>query len=59
MVINKHKYSEKSYRASCGTGDREGVPISDFDKQFSDRWIQGTVSDCQMIETLINAYKQM
>lgn len=36
-----------------------GVPISDFAKELSDKWVQGNVSDSQMIETLVNAHKQM
>lgn len=36
-----------------------GVPISDFAKELSDKWVQGNVSDSQMIETLVNAHKRM
>lgn len=36
-----------------------GVPISDFAKELSDKWVQGNVSDSQMIEILINAHKRI
>jgi hypothetical protein len=36
-----------------------GIPISDFAKELSDKWVQGNVSDSQMIETLVNAHKRI
>ncbi|MBO5019233.1 MAG: hypothetical protein J6D52_01075 [Clostridia bacterium] len=36
-----------------------GVPISDFAKELSDKWVQGNISDSQMIETLVNAHKRI
>ena len=35
------------------------ISLSDFAKELSDKWVQGNVSDIQMIETLINAHKRM
>ena len=37
----------------------EGVPISDFAKELSDKWAQGTISDSQMIEMLVNAHRKV
>lgn len=37
----------------------EGVPVSDFAKELSDKWAQGTISDSQMIEMLVNAHRKV
>ena len=37
----------------------EGVPVSDFAKDLSDKWAQGTISDSQMIEMLVNAHRKV
>lgn len=37
----------------------EGVPISDFAKELSDKWVLGTISDSQMIEMLVNAHRKV
>ena len=36
----------------------EGVPVSDFAKDLSDKWVQGDISDSQMIEMLISSHKK-
>mgnify|MGYP003457308231 CR=1 FL=1 len=36
-----------------------GVPVSKFAKELSENWVQGNVSDSQMIETLVNAHKRI
>lgn len=37
----------------------EGVPLSDFAKDLSDKWVQGNISDSQMIEMLVNAHRKV
>lgn len=37
----------------------EGVPVSDFAKDLSDKWAKGTITDSQMIEMLINAHRKV
>lgn len=37
----------------------EGLPVSDFAKDLSEKWAQGTISDSQMIEMLINTHRKI
>ena len=37
----------------------EGGPVSEFAKDLSDKWAQGTISDSQMIEMLVNAHRKV
>ena len=36
-----------------------GVPISDFAKELSDKWVQGNISDSEMKEMLVKAHKRI
>ena len=37
----------------------EGVPVSNFAKDLSNKWAQGVISDSQMIEMLVNAHRKV
>ena len=37
----------------------EGVPVSAYAKELSEKWAQGIISDSQMIELLVNAHKKV
>lgn len=37
----------------------EGVSLSDFAKDLSDKWVQGNISDSQTIEMLVNAHRKV
>ncbi len=37
----------------------EGVPVSNFAKELSEKWAEGTISDPQMIEMLVNAHRKV
>lgn len=37
----------------------EGVPVTAFAKELSEKWAQGTISDSQMIDMLINAHRKV
>ena len=51
IEIQKRQRAVKIADAISGI---EGVPVSDFAKDLSDKWAQGTISDSQMIKTLVN-----
>lgn len=36
-----------------------GVPISDFAKELSDKWVYDTIPDSEMIEKLVKAHKRI
>ncbi len=56
IEIQKRKRAVKIADAINGI---EGVPVSDFAKDLSDKWAQGTISDSQMIEMLVNAHRKV
>lgn len=37
----------------------EGVVVSNFAKELSDKWVQGNITDSQMIEMLVNAHRKV
>lgn len=37
----------------------EGMPVSAYAKELSEKWAQGIISDSQMIELLVNAHKKV
>ena len=56
IEIQKRKRAVKIADAISGIN---GVPISNFAKELSDKWIEGNISDSQMIETLVNSHKRI
>ena len=56
IEIQKRKRAVKIADAINGI---EGVPVSAFAKDLSEKWVQGTISDSQMIEMLINAHRKV
>lgn len=56
MEVQKRQRAVKIADAINGI---EGVPVSDFAKELSDKWAQGTISDSQMIEMLVNAHRKV
>lgn len=56
IEIQKRKKAVKVADAINGI---EGVPVSNFAKELSDKWVQGTITDSQMIEMLINAHRKV
>lgn len=56
IEIQKRKRAVKIADAINGI---EGVPVSVFAKDLSDKWVQGTISDSQMIEMLVNVHRKV
>ena len=56
VELEKRKRAVKIADAINGI---EGVPVSDFAKELSEKWVRGIISDSQMIEMLVNAHKKV
>lgn len=59
MSLTEYKKRKRAVKIADAISSINGVPVSDFAKELSDKWVQGNVSDTQMIETLVNAHKRI
>ena len=59
MSLTEYKKRKRAMKIADAISSINGVPVSDFAKELSDKWVQGNVSDSQMIETLVNAHKRI
>ena len=56
VEIQKRK---RAVRIADAINGIEGVPVSNFAIELSDKWANGDISDAQMIEMLINSHKKV
>lgn len=59
MSSTEIKKRKRAVKIADAVSSINGVPVSDFAKELSDKWVQGNISDSQMIEILINAHKRI
>ena len=59
MSSTEIKKRKRAVKIAAAVSSINGVPVSDFAKELSDKWVQGNISDSQMIEILINAHKRI
>ena len=59
MSSTEIKKRKRAVKIADAISSINGVPVSDFAKELSEKWVDGTISDSQMIETLVNAHKRM
>lgn len=56
IEIQKRK---RAVKVADAINSIEGVPVSAYAKELSEKWTQGIISDSQMIELLVNAHKKV
>lgn len=59
MSSTEIKKRKRAVKIADAINAINGVKVSEFAKELSDKWVQGNVSDSQMIETLVNAHKRI
>ena len=59
MLLDENKKKTRAVKIADAINNINGVPVSDFAKDLSDKWVQGTISDSKMIELLINAHSKI
>ena len=59
MSSTEIKKRKRAVKIADAISSINGVPVSDFAKELSEKWVDGTISDSQMIETLVNAHKRI
>lgn len=56
LEIEKRKRAVKVADAINGI---EGVPVTGYAVELSNKWVKGLISDSQMIEMLVNAHRKV
>lgn len=50
---------KRAVKIADAINDINGVQVSKFAKELSKKWVEGTISDSEMIEKLVKAHKRI
>ena len=59
MSSTEIKKRKRAVKIADAISNINGVPISDFAKELSQKWAEGTISDSEMIEEIVNSHKRV